>query len=268
MPGTVLIVVPTLGRRIGFLDQTLRSINGQDVPAEIVVVTPSGATEARELATSHGARLLDDPGSLAGAINIGIASADPSVEFVNWIGDDDLLTPGSLRLTTSALAGQPERVLAYGSCRYIDDQGRLLWTSRAGKWASRVLSWGPDLIPQPGMLMRRDAWDRVGGVDVSLKFAFDLDLLLKLKAIGQFVDVKAPVSAFRWHPQSLTVSDRSQSLDESEAVKRRYLSPGVRRLSWTWEGPVRLATRAAAWEVSRRAEKHVGSPHTTPVPWH
>ena len=146
-------------------------------------------------------------------------------------------------------------VVAYGSCAYIDDEGRALWTSSAGRWATRILSWGPDLIPQPGMLMRRPAWVNVGGVDESLRFAFDLDLLLKLRREGNFVDVGRVVSSFRWHPDSLTVSDRTASLDESELVKRRYLSRVGRSMSWTWERPVRLATRMAAREVTRRALK-------------
>lgn len=255
MPPSVLIVVPTLGERPQFLEQTLASITGQETHADIVVVTPGKADHARELAAHHGARVVDDPGSLPAAVNAGVAAAEPHHEFVNWIGDDDLLTTGSLTATVGALTGDPRRVLAYGACSYIDDEGRLLWTSQAGRWAQRILPWGPDLIPQPGMLVRRSAWEAVGGVDDSLRFAFDLDLLLKLRSQGSFVDVGTVVSSFRWHPDSLTVSDRSASLDESEAVKRRYLSKGARAMSWTWEGPVRLATRMAAREVTRRALK-------------
>ena len=255
MPASVLIVVPTLGQRLGFLEQTLASIAGQSVPADIAVVTPSRSTEARELARGFGAEVVDDPGSLPSAVNAGVAAAQPCHEYVNWIGDDDLLADGSLARTVGALAADTGRVVAYGACDYIDDEGRLLWTSRAGRWAQTILPWGPDLIPQPGMLVRRTAWDAVGGVDDSLRFAFDLDLLLKLRPKGSFVDVGAVVSSFRWHPESLTVSDRTTSLDESEAVKRRYLSPRARRWAWAWERPVRGATRLAAWEVTRRARR-------------
>jgi GT2 family glycosyltransferase len=251
----VLLVVPTLGRRLDFLALTLESIRSQDVPVDIVVVTPADAVAARELATAHGATVVDDPGSLPSAINLGVAAAQPQHEYVNWIGDDDLLAPGSLAATTQALQADQRRVLAYGACSYIDDVGRPLWVSRAGRWAQTILPWGPDLIPQPGMLVRLDAWHAVGGVDASLKFAFDLDLLLKLRQRGTFVDVGRVVSSFRWHPDSLTVSDRTTSLDESEAVKRRYLSPGYRRVSWLWEQPVRVATRVAAREVTRRARR-------------
>ncbi len=252
---SVLLVVPTLGRRLDYLEQTLDSIGAQDVAADVVVVIPRDAGDARGLATARGAMLVDDPGSLPAAINAGVAVADSGHDYVNWIGDDDLLAPGSLAVTTAALGADAECVVAYGACSYIDDEGRHLWTSQAGRWAQRILPWGPDLIPQPGMLVRLDAWLAVGGVDDSLRFAFDLDLLLKLRRRGRFADVGQVVSSFRWHPDSLTVSDRTTSLDESEAVKRRHLSPRARRVSWAWEQPVRLATRVAAREVTRRARR-------------
>lgn len=253
MAASVLIVIPTLGQRLDFLRQTLESVASQDVAADIVVVTPVKAVEARSLAEGFGATIVDDPGSLPSAVNAGVAAAQEHHEFVNWIGDDDLLTPGSLLATATALQVDRRRVLAYGACSYIDDQGRQLWISQAGRWAQRILAWGPDLIPQPGMLVRRTAWVAVGGVDDTLKFAFDLDLLLKLRTQGTFIDVGIVVSSFRWHPESLTVSDRTASLDESEAVKRRHLSSRARKASWLWEKPVRGATRVAAWEVTRRA---------------
>ncbi len=250
---SVLIVVPTLGQRLDYLEQTLASVAAQTEPADVVVVVPATATRAREVALATGASVVDDPGSLPAAVNAGVAAARPGHEFVNWIGDDDLLSAGSLAATVAALRADPDCVLAYGACTYIDDDGRHLWTSQAGRWAQRILPWGPDLIPQPGMLVRREAWQAVGGVDESLRFAFDLDLLLRLRRQGRFVDVGRVVSSFRWHPDSLTVSDRTASLDESEAVKRRHLSPRARRVCWLWEQPVRLATRVAAREVTRRA---------------
>jgi GT2 family glycosyltransferase len=251
----ILIIVPTLGTRLALLDQCLGSIAGQQVPVTIVVVAPEGKPGLADLISRHGAVLAPDPGSLAGAINVGAATAQAHHEFVNWIGDDDLLEPGSLLATVAALDADPAAVLSYGACRYIDEVGSELWVSRAGKWAPRILKWGPDLIPQPGMLVRRSAWDAVGGLDESFRFAFDLDLLLKIQPLGRFIDVNRIVSSFRWHGDSLTVGDRTTSLRESEIARRRALSPLARRLAWSWEGPVRVATRAAAAELHRRAAR-------------
>ena len=251
----VLVVVPTLGKRPELLEQCLASIRQQDIPTDIVLVGPTTSDEVQAAARRFDAALREDPGGLAAAINLGVASYGGDADLVNWLGDDDLLEPGSLSATANALDANSHAVLAYGACRYIDDDGRELWISKAGPWAPRILTWGPDLIPQPGMLMRRWAWEAVGGLDEGFRFAFDLDLLLKLKALGAFVDVDRIVSSFRWHSSSLTVSDRSQSLHESEVARRRALSSTARNLAWLWEKPVRGATRVAAWEVSRRAAK-------------
>ena len=253
----VLLIVPTLGRRMDFLEQTLMSIRDQSVPADIVGVVPTTALPARELLSRFGARILDDPGSLPGAVNLGAAQLTDAHAYLNWIGDDDLLEPEALRRTTEALDADPDATVAFGSCRYIDDTGGTLWVNRVGRLAPHVLSWGPDLVPQPGMLVRASAWRAVGGVDEQLSMAFDLDLLLKLRALGPFASVGAVVSSFRWHADSLTTANRDRNLDETELVRRRHLSPAARRMAWVWERPVRGLTRMAVHAVNRRARRHV-----------
>ena len=250
----VLLIVPTLGRRPDYLEKCLASITEQSVPADIVIVAPP-SPELESLARKHDAQLLADPGSQTKAINLAAAHAKSHHEFINWLGDDDLLEPGSLALTVGALDANPDAVVAYGACRYINENDAELWVNKAGPWANRILKWGPDLIPQPGMLVRTSAWQQVGGVDESFRFAFDLDLLLKLQVLGQLMDVGQVVSSFRWHADSLTVGDRSENLRESEIAKRRALSPTARKLAWLWEKPVRGATRMAANEVVRRARR-------------
>jgi len=247
-------VVPTLGQRLGHLRACLASINIQDPAPSIVLVGPD-TPEIRTLASDFGAIWVPDPGSQTKAINTGAATASSHIRYVNWLGDDDLLEPGAISATRDALEADPSATVAYGSCRYIDESGSALWVNSAGPWASRILSWGPDLIPQPGMLVRLSAWNLVAGVDESYRFAFDLDLLLKLKKIGPLIDVGQIVSSFRWHPDSLTVGDRATNLAESERAKRNALSPRMRSVAWLWEKPVRGATRIAAWEVSRRARR-------------
>lgn len=250
----VLIAVPTLGTRPEYLEKCLTSITTQDVPADIMIVSPD-RPDMREIAARFNATHLTDPGSQTKAINLGVGAAQPHHEFVNWLGDDDLLEPGSLTAVTAALDLNPKAVVAYGACRYIDENDAELWISKAGPWADRILKWGPDLIPQPGMLVRTTAWHQVGGLDESFRFAFDLDLLLKLQKLGQLIDVGQVVSSFRWHADSLTVGDRSENLRESEIAKRRALGPAARKFAWLWEPPVRLATRLAAREVARRAQR-------------
>lgn len=249
----VLLVIPTLGKRLDYLGETLDSIRSQSVPADVVAVLPADAAEARALCLRYGAELVDDPGSLSAAVNLGMSRALPCHAYGNWLGDDDLLAPHSLEATSQALDRDADAAVAFGHCSYIDETGRELWVSRAGRKAVWLLGWGPDLVPQPGMLFRLEQFREVGGLDATLQFAMDLDLLLRLRRLGRFVDVGRQVSSFRWHHRSLTVSDRTTSLAESERVKHRYLPRALRGLAPVWDVPVRRATYMAANRMSARA---------------
>ena len=77
-------------------------------------------------------------------------------------------------------------MLAFGGCDYIDADGRTIAVSNAGRLATFLLPWGPDLIPHPGTMVRLDALEAIGGFDRSLKYAMDLDAFLKLRAHGRF----------------------------------------------------------------------------------
>lgn len=251
LPSRILIVVPTLGRRIELLEQALRSIVDQPGErADIVMVVPSEAAEARACGLAAGAKICDDPGGLSAAINLGLAQACPNHTYGSWLNDDDLLAPGALQIATKALDNAPRAVLVFGYCDYIDELGRKIFTSRVGRLAPWLMTWGPDLVPQPGSMFRLEAFSRVGGLDTSLEFAMDLDLFLRMRRLGRILNTGRKLGAFRWHSTSMTVASRSRSLDESAEVKRRYLTPCIRLAAPLWEGPVRVATRIAAWRAN------------------
>lgn len=252
----VLITIPTLGERLDLLEETLESIKAQGKNAiDIVVVCPKKSTAAIKLAKKFGADIADDPGGLSAAVNVGMATAKPHHEYLCWMGDDDLLRPGALKKTMAALDANPEAVLAFGYCDYIDDKSHRIFTSRAGSLAPWIMTWGPNLVPLPGMLYRRTSLEQAGEFDPKLKYAMDLDVLLRLRKLGKFINVKETVGAFRWHPTSTTVANRNASLRETEMVKRRHLPALLRPFSALWEVPVRIATRAASRRVNKMAHK-------------
>lgn len=254
-------MVPTLGERPSLLRQTLASIREQELPVDIALVAPETAAEAIATAQEFEAAFIPDPGGLVASINAGVEFAlnEPNIEFVGWLNDDDLLEPNSMQSVVDVLDGDPQTVVAFGACRYINERGEQLFLSKAGTWAPRILAWGPDLIPQPGMLIRADAWRKVGGLDPSYRLAFDLDLLLRIKKLGRLTYAGAVVSSFRWHPNSLTVDDRHRNLHESEHAKRAALPGALRPFARLWEPPVRAAIKLAAGRVNRQARGASGT---------
>lgn len=251
--GTVLAVVPTLGERTDTLGAALASIRSQEgVDTTLVVVVPPAATQAREIAESYGAIIVDDPKrGLSAAVNEGIAAAIHEAYF-SWIGDDDELRPGALQALVDLIESQ-DAVVAFGACDYMDDKNRVFAVSRAGDWATKVLSWGPDLIPQPASLTRLDDLRAVGPFDESLRFVMDLDMFLRLRKRGRFVSTPRTVAAYRWHPDALTVANRGLSIAEAEKVKRRHLPAPLRRLSPAWDLPVRTAITVVSRRLSHQA---------------
>lgn len=248
----VLVVLPTLGDRIDTLRETLESVAAQrpDVPLTLVVVAPPGASTARELAAGFGAVVVDDPKEgISAAINYGLA-ARTTEKYYAWVGDDDVFRPGGLAKLRGILEADAKAVLAFGGCDYIDPEGRTIAVSNAGGLATFLLAWGPDLIPHPGTMIRLDDLVAIGGFDVKLKYAMDLDAFLTLRSKGRFAHTRESVSGFRWHPDSLTVANRLASSRESEAVKRRHLPAVLRPISPLWQYPIRWASRFAAGRVN------------------
>jgi glycosyltransferase involved in cell wall biosynthesis len=250
----VLVVLPTLGERLDTLEVALASVDVQraDVDLTLAAVLPASAKKARTLAKKHGALLVDDPGAgMSAAINAGLA-ARTTEEFYIWLGDDDTYRPGGLATLLGLVSSHDDVVVAFGGCDYVDADGTILWTSKAGSIATKLIGVGPNLIPHPAALIRLDALEAVGGYDEALSLVMDLDVFLKLKKMGRFVSTREVVSAFGWHPGSLTVQDRSRSGAEARMVKRRHLNPLPRVFEPLWEYPVSIASHLAARRLNRQ----------------
>lgn len=252
----ILMVLPTLGLRTDLLRQTLESIKAQEpTKYDIAMIFPAKNKATADLAKEFGAMIADDPGSLSGAVNLGISMANSHHEYIGWIGDDDLISPRSLEVAINLLDKTPEAVVAFGYCDYIDDTGRKFLTSRAGKLAPWIMTWGPNLVPCPGTVFRLSALNSAGEFDINCKYSMDLDMFLRLRKLGKFISIKRVQASFRWHPTSITVANRSKILHETEQVKHKHLSQPLRIFAPIWDLPVRYATKLAARRVNDLASR-------------
>lgn len=253
-PG-VGIVVPTLGSRPEYLLACLESIRSAG-DAHISLVAPIGFDASSLVSKGLIDQQVNDPGAgLPEAINCGVAALPKSVSLVNWLGDDDLLARGSLEKCANRLEEDPNLVMVFGSCDYIDPSGDLLWTNKSGPWAVPLLRFGPDLIPQPGALFRRTVFEEVGNLSSEWDWAFDFDLFIKLSKAGKIGFIDQTLASFRWHPGSLSVEFRKKSVLEASRVRVSHLPSYLRAVSLLWEYPVRQATLLAGVRVSATANK-------------
>ena len=80
------------------------------------------------------------------------------------------------------------------------------------------------IICQPATLVRRSAWEAVGGLDEGLHLAMDYDLWWRLyRKFGPLGFVDAKIAINRQHPGSKTLNRRHQHYAEAiEVVRRHY----------------------------------------------
>ena len=247
------VVVPTLGKRPEYLLQCLRSLRDAG-NALIYLVMPESVSLPHEINSDLYDRVITDPGiGLAAAIHAGLSSFPESVRYINWLGDDDLLVEGSLDKTSEVLRNDEDVILVFGGCDYINKTNQVIFTNKSGRYAVRLMRVGPQLIPQPGALFRRDAYEKIGGLNSDLRWAFDLDLLIRLSRIGKLQFMNLTLGSFRWHDGSLSVGGRDGSVREASSVRKHFLPNSIKPLSELWEGPMRYVIKYVGMIVSRRS---------------
>ena len=236
------VVVPTIGERPQYLETTLKSIR-EAGDSYIVLVGRKGFDPSSYQKSGLVDLYVDElAASVPNKINQGFRALPENIEYITWIGDDDLLSPDSLEVASRALDRPEKPVLVYGHCQYIDSDGKDVLVKRSGSWAVPLLRFGPQLIPQPSAFFRRDAFEKVGGLSDKFQFAFDFDLFLKLSKSGESVFIDQILSSHRWHKTSLTFSRRWESVREASRVRVSNLSPVTRLFSFLWEAPSTLVT--------------------------
>lgn len=250
----IAIVIPTMGERLSYLRNAVSSIRNAG-EAHILVVGPAEKRPELEKLDIDQFE-LDPQKGLVAAINLGFAKIPSDTRYANWLGDDDELTRDSLAITSIALEENPASPFVFGACGYINELGQELWVNNSGSWAVPLLRFGPDLIPQPGALIRVDSLKKVLPLKAQYKFAFDFDMFIELAKLGKPIYLSKKLANFRWHQDSLTVSQRRESAKEASLVRKSHLPVLLRGISEVWELPLRFATNVlGARMLAKQARK-------------
>src|ERR1700726_4425960 len=219
----VTVAVPSYNQG-RYLDAALASIFEQGIPVE-VYVADAGSTDQSVAVIREwehrlaGWRSCQDRGQAA-AINEGIAAG--KAPYVGWLNSDDWLLPGGLGRLLGALQASSTVPAVYGRAWNVTEATR----SRRPVWVEPFDEQRLALrciISQPASLIRRTAWEAVGGVDEDLHMVMDYDLwwrLLKMFGPLEFVDEFVAVN--REHPHTKTRSRRRLHYAEAIEVVRRH----------------------------------------------
>jgi glycosyltransferase involved in cell wall biosynthesis len=223
------IVIPTLGINETLLRTCLSSIRFQEDQVEVIVVVVSENQLIKNLSKEFNFKYIVRPKQgIFSAINDGVSTISKDIDYFCFLGDDDYLFPNALKALIDEASKNPVDVI-YGKTVYVGDSGEHLQINPAFRFAPKILHALPNLIPNPGTLIKVATWERMGGYRGDLLFAGDLDLWLKISKVGEFSALKVPIAAFRFSKKTMTGGRRKEAL--KEASKVRVLNTPV-KLRW------------------------------------
>lgn len=219
----VTIAVPSYNQG-RFLDDALTSIFSQDVAVEVFVLDGGSTDNSLDVIRKWEHRLAGwrshaDQGQAA-AINEGIAMGTAS--FVCWLNSDDWFLTGGLAKLCAHLDAHPDAAMVYGRAWNVVQKSGKRYPVWVEPFDEKRLALRC-IVSQPATLIRRTAWEAIGGADETLHMVMDYDLwwrLFKLAGPLQFVDDY--VSVNREHQDTKTKTQRRLHYKEAMMVVRKH----------------------------------------------
>jgi glycosyltransferase involved in cell wall biosynthesis len=254
----VSIVTPSLNQG-RFIEDTVKSVLGQDYPRIEYLVVDGGSTDGTLaiLGRYGGAlRWISEPdGGQGAAINKGFRLT--SGEILGWLNSDDLYEPRAVSAAAEYLRQHPEQAMVYGDATHVDAEGEEIGPcSYVGPADVDRLLHESDYIVQPATFFRRSAFEAVGGLDESLHWGMDYDLWLKIARRFPIAYLPRKLARYRQTGQNKTALGRFDRFAEIERIGRRHGAgglPAVFSVDYFWLCVKEARSLALAGKLRRAA---------------
>jgi len=175
------VVVPVRNDAVR-LGRCLASLGtGSSIPDAIVVADNGSSDNSSEVARTSGARVLSLPGLKVSALR-NAAARETNTELLAFVDADHELAAG---WTAAAVDVMRDEAVGAAGARYLSPADGTWVQHMYGLLRGRTIGTrDTDWLGSGNMVVRRNAFDSIGGFDASLEACEDVDLCRRLRAAG------------------------------------------------------------------------------------
>ena len=194
LPPIVSVVIPVFnGER--FLGEAIGSVLDQQyVPLEVIVVDDASRDGSAALAESYGVRVrvLRLPGNVgpAAARNAGVSASRGAV--LAFLDADDRMATGRLRRDVGYLVAHPDVAVLLGRQEIVLEPGQTI-----PPWMTNPATGEPISVVPTSAMIRRAAFELIGGFDVTYRAGEGMNLLHRCRAARLRVEVRPEIVLLR-----------------------------------------------------------------------
>ncbi|HWC49234.1 MAG TPA: glycosyltransferase [Solirubrobacterales bacterium] len=223
-PAVSVVMAVYNGER--FLRESVESVLGERFRDFELVVLDDGSTDATPqilaeyAAADSRVRVHREPGdNLAQALNRCVAHCAASL--LARLDADDVSIQGRLEEQVGFMDTHPEVVLLGGQAQLINDRGEAFGTAEypTGDAELREALRTTNPFVHSAIVMRRAAFDAVGGYRPNLTHSEDLDLWLRLGERGGLANLSKPVVGYRMHDAQQSLQKQRDQAVHSVATR-------------------------------------------------
>ncbi|MFB2837627.1 glycosyltransferase [Floridanema evergladense] len=207
----ISVIIPTYNAE-KTIQKTIESVLNQTFTNfELIIINDGSQDATREILS----RILDSRLKVFSYPNAGLAASrnrgiyHASSQYISFLDADDLWTPDKLEAQLQALQNNSQAAVAYSWTDCIDESGQFLrrgyYISASGNVYKKLLLTN-FLENGSNPLIRKEAFDKVGGFDESLNSAEDWDMYLRLAACYNFVAVSSVQILYRISATSMSTN--------------------------------------------------------------
>jgi len=237
----ISIVTPSYNQG-QFIEETIRSVLLQGYPnLEYIIIDGNSTDNSIEIIKKYQKYLTyfvtEADGGPSDAISKGWNKA--TGEIVAYLNSDDAYTPGALACISQAFAQDAKSIAICGNEFTIDKEGFILSKSNI-KVINYLTLLKCNWVSQPATFIYKSSLDSVGGMNQEVKYAFDLELLLRIARLCPIKCIPERLAVTRWHDNTITFTKRLKIADELVRIFKAAMT----------DYPLKL-TKKERWQILR-----------------